>query len=298
MSGCVTYRAGTPVGKVDIIAHRGASALAPENTLAAFRLAHELQADWFELDCTLTKDGHVIVIHDDTVDRTTGVKGRVLDMTLAELKQLEAGAWKDAKFAGEPLPTLNEALDFAKGEIGVYIEIKDSDNDAELSAQILEAAAGQLTADEALSRKMMDLIEASGTRNLELTRKAIQAVRDRGMARQIVIQSFSPIVCAVALIEAPELRTELLGYWKEEEPGIWENYLRWLYLIDAPGFNVNNGSLTEGRLALLKRSDRSVAIWTVNQPADMERLAAWGVDAIITDRPDTCRRTLEKMGKR
>ena len=72
MTGCVTtYRAGAPEGCIDVIAHRGASAYAPENTMAAFRLAAEQGADWFELDCTLTKDGEVIVIHDNDVERTT-----------------------------------------------------------------------------------------------------------------------------------------------------------------------------------------------------------------------------------
>ena len=123
-----------------VIAHRGASAYAPENTLAAFQLASDMKADWFELDCTLTKDGEVIVIHDDTVDRTTPAEGRVADLTLAELKTLDAGTWRDPEFADERLPTLGESLDFAKGKIGVYIEIKDSDDDSALREQILEGA--------------------------------------------------------------------------------------------------------------------------------------------------------------
>ena len=119
MMGCATtYRAGAPEGAVDVIAHRGASAYAPENTLAAFELAVEQQADWFELDCTLSKDDEVIVIHDSDVDRTTDGVGNVCDLTLVELKALDAGAWFDGKFAGEPLPTLGETLDLAKDRIG------------------------------------------------------------------------------------------------------------------------------------------------------------------------------------
>ena len=106
MSGCATYRAGAPKGSVDVIAHRGASAYAPENTLAAFHLASEMNADWFELDCTLTQDGEIIVIHDDTIDRTTPAEGRVADLALAELKALDAGSWRDPEFADERLPTL------------------------------------------------------------------------------------------------------------------------------------------------------------------------------------------------
>ncbi|MBN2310352.1 MAG: glycerophosphodiester phosphodiesterase, partial [Candidatus Hydrogenedentes bacterium] len=115
-SGCATCGDTCGPRGVDVIAHRGASAYAPENTLAAFQLAHEMGADWFELDCTLTKDGQVLVIHDDSVERTAGVKRHVSDMTLAELKELDAGSWKDPKYAGERLPTLAEALDLAKGK--------------------------------------------------------------------------------------------------------------------------------------------------------------------------------------
>ncbi len=141
MGGCMSYRAGAPLGEVNVIAHRGASAYAPENTLAAFSLAADMGAHWFELDCTLTKDGEVIVIHDDTIDRTTGVEGVVAEMTLAELKRYDAGSWFDAKFAGERLPMLGEALDLGKDRrIGVYIEIKDSDDDRALNSQLMALA--------------------------------------------------------------------------------------------------------------------------------------------------------------
>ena len=139
MSGCATVDSAKIVGdgRIDVIAHRGASAIAPENTLAAFRLAHELKADWFELDCTLTKDEEIICIHDDSVDRTTNGKGKVKDLTLSELKKLDAGSWKSADYAGERLPTLGETFDMAKGNIGVYIEIKNSSSDGELEKSIL-----------------------------------------------------------------------------------------------------------------------------------------------------------------
>src|SRR5512145_1023455 len=91
-----------------IFAHRGASAHAPENTLAAFELAIAQQADAVELDVKLTADGQVIVFHDSTVDRTTNGHGKVQDMTLAELKALDAGSFLGSQFAGEKIPTLEE----------------------------------------------------------------------------------------------------------------------------------------------------------------------------------------------
>ncbi|MCC6145112.1 MAG: glycerophosphodiester phosphodiesterase, partial [Candidatus Hydrogenedentes bacterium] len=78
-----------------VIAHRGASAYAPENTLAAFELAAQMDADWYELDCLLAKDGSVVVSHDNDVDRCTDGTGLITEMTLAELKTLDAGSWKD-----------------------------------------------------------------------------------------------------------------------------------------------------------------------------------------------------------
>lgn len=94
-----------------IIAHRGASAVAPENTIATFRRARELGADGVELAVTLTRDHIPVVIHDDTVDRTTSGHGEVSRMTLSEMKEFEAGAWKGSAYRGELFPTLSEVLD-------------------------------------------------------------------------------------------------------------------------------------------------------------------------------------------
>lgn len=107
-----------------IIAHRGASAHAPENTLVAFALAVEMQADMVELDVHLSKDGHLVVIHDSTFDRTTTGSGNVAECTLEELKQLDAGGWFGAKFSGERVPTLAEALHTIDSGCEVNVEIK------------------------------------------------------------------------------------------------------------------------------------------------------------------------------
>lgn len=286
-AGCATYEAGAPAGRVDVIAHRGASAYAPENTLAAFRKAIDLDADWFELDCTLTKDNGVVVIHDDTLERTTsGVPGAVKDYTLAELKRYDVGSWFDPTFAAERFPTLGESLELARGKIGVYIEIKNSHDDAELTRGILAdfqdaPALFPDHRDEILKR-----IEASGSRNLELTRRVMADVRMRNMEKGIVIQSFSPIVCAVALIEAPELRTELLASSSDRDPLQWNRYLDWLRLLSPHGFNANKKDLTETLIRDLHAQGKRVAVWTVNEPAEMAQFVRWGVDALITDKPD------------
>ena len=278
----------------EVIAHRGASAYAPENTLAAFQLAIDQGADWFELDCYLSKDGEVIVIHDPTVDRTTDGTGAIADMTLEELKQLDAGSWFDPKFAGERLPTLDESLELAKGQVGVLIEIKNSDDDSALMRDIQEGFAHVPSLDEGQYQELMELIEASGTRNLPLTGAMIDIVRRLEMEDEVVIQSFSSIVCAVALHEAPEITTELLGGGSPDQPEQWENYLRMGHLFGVHGFNPNHGLLTPGRLAAFHAANKAVSVWTVNNPDDMARYARWGVDGIITDYPDVC---LEVLGR-
>jgi glycerophosphoryl diester phosphodiesterase len=106
--------------KILIVAHRGASAYEPENTLRAFRRAIELGADMSELDVHLSKDGYPIVMHNATVEKTTNGKGAIKDMTLAELKRLDAGK-------GERIPTLQEVIDLVRDKSGLYIELKGED---------------------------------------------------------------------------------------------------------------------------------------------------------------------------
>ena len=107
-----------------VIAHRGASGYAPENTMASFRMAYEMTADMVELDVYVSVDGTIGVMHDDTVDRTTDGTGRIEDMTLEQIQKLDAGVKFDAKFKGERIPTLDEVLAWAAGKIGGNIEIK------------------------------------------------------------------------------------------------------------------------------------------------------------------------------
>ena len=107
-----------------VIAHRGASAYAPENTLAAFDLALQLGCRHLELDIDFTSDGHIVVMHDDTVDRTTNGTGPVGSHTLAELRALDAGSWFGTPFAGERIPTFAEVLARYQGRVHLHTEIK------------------------------------------------------------------------------------------------------------------------------------------------------------------------------
>jgi len=144
LGSCAHRVARPPAVTKQLVAHRGASAYAPEHTLDAYRLAIEQKADFIEQDLAVTKDGVLVCIHDLTLERTTNVEEvfpdryvtatagattrkqwLVGDFTLAELKQLDAGSWFDAKFAGARIPTFQEAIDLVGGKAGLYPELKD-----------------------------------------------------------------------------------------------------------------------------------------------------------------------------
>ena len=121
------------------IAHRGASGTFPENTLSAFRAAIDAGADMCELDVQLTRDGAVVVIHDDTVERTTDGNGEVAELTLEELKRLDAGAkFKGGAVKGERIPTLDEVFAVTSGKCGLNIELKAGGVEHQV-AQIMQA---------------------------------------------------------------------------------------------------------------------------------------------------------------
>lgn len=114
----------TGSGRTIIIGHRGAMGHAPENTLASFKKGMELGADVLEFDVHLSRDGVIVVMHDAVVNRTTDGSGLISEMTLSELKQLDAGSWFGREFAGERIPTLEETLEWVAGRIDLAIEIK------------------------------------------------------------------------------------------------------------------------------------------------------------------------------
>ena len=111
-----------------IIGHRGASGYAPENTMAAFRHAVAMGVSFIETDLQLARDARLVAIHDPSVDRTTNAKGLVKEYTLSQLRELDAGSWFDAKFAGEKIPTLEEIVNFARqADVVFYLEVKSND---------------------------------------------------------------------------------------------------------------------------------------------------------------------------
>lgn len=136
--------------KIKTIAHRGVSNRAPENTMAAFRQALKMNCDYIELDLHMNRDGHLVVIHDTTVDRTTDGTGRVRNLTCRELKKFDAGSWFHPSFAGEKIPLFEEVLNAFGGKIGLLIELKKPSlypGMVERVAEILKERQSELTAE-------------------------------------------------------------------------------------------------------------------------------------------------------
>lgn len=294
---CATsFVPGAPEGSIDVIAHRGASAYAPENTLASFKKAMEMGAHWFELDVHLSKDDKLVVIHDNELKRTTGVEGKVTEKTWEEMKNLDAGSWFSAEFKGERLPLLEDALRLAKNKIGVYIELKSSDFDDPLYPQIIVAIHGKEEFTPELKSKLDSIIYGSKSRNITLARKTVELVKKMRMEKQVVIQSFSPIIIYVLMNEAPELRVEFLGEVSKEHPEWWDYYVLLGKLLKVDGMNVKKDDLTRERLNMFHSWGASVAVWTVDDEEEIRKFAEWGVNGIITNKPDVALRILKTLG--
>ncbi len=220
------------MGRAMILGHRGASGAAPENTLRAFALAAEVGADGIELDVQPSADGVPVIMHDETVDRTTDGHGRVADMTYAALAALDAGG-------GERVPTLAEALTLARGRLFVDVEIKDPG---------IEPGIAELVA-------RLD------------------------MAEQVAISSFSPASLAGMRAAAPHLHRWLLS--RDWSTGVLATALDLGALGVAPRYPWVDAELVVAAGA----HGLAVITWTVNAEADLRRLLALGIDALITDEP-------------
>lgn len=236
-------------GKRLNLAHRGASHVAPENTLSAFKMAMELGADGIELDVMLSKDGEVIVIHDYEVDRTTDGHGFVKDMTLSELKGLDAGSWFDPKFAGERIPTLQEVIDLVGEEMVMNIELKTK----------------AITKTDGLEAKVAEIIA------------------ENDLYDSVIVSSFNPFALWRIKRADGRIRTGLL-YAEDLPIYLARAWLRPLARPDAlhPKYTM----VDESYMRWAKARGYYVNVWTVDDENEMKRLLDLGVDGIITNRPE------------
>jgi glycerophosphoryl diester phosphodiesterase len=243
------------MGNTTIFAHRGASAHAPENTLAAFILALKQGADAIELDAKLTADGHVVVIHDQTVDRTTGSSGQVKEMSLAALRKLDAGSHFDFAFRGEPIPMLEEVFAEVGGKIFINVELT---NYASLF--------------DGLPEKVAALVER------------------HDLTQSVLFSSFNPIALRRIHRLLPQVPLGLLCF-----PGRKGSWMRgWLgrLLVPYQALHPEVSDATPSLIAAVHHRNRRVNVYTVNRPEDMRRLFAAKVDGIFTDDPLLARKIL------
>jgi len=230
-----------------IFAHRGASAYAPENTMAAFRLAAEQGAEAIELDAKLTADGEVVVIHDMTVDRTTDGHGEVRRLRLEEIRRLDAGSFFAETYRGERVPLLREVF----AELGQRLFIN------------------------------VELTNYNDPRD-DLPIRVAALVREYRLEERVLFSSFNPLNLLRIRRLLPECPVALLAL--EGRAG-WlarSGIMRW---ISPKIIHPYLDDVTPGWVAREHRRGRRVHVWTVNRAEDLERLFRWDVDGVFTDDP-------------
>jgi len=236
---------------VEVIAHRGSSFLAPENTLAAFRLGWQ-ETTICELDIHPTRDGRLVVIHDDSTRRTTGIDYAIAEHSLAELQLLDAGSWKGMEWKGERLPSLQQVVAAMPADKKLLIEIK------------------------------------SGPEVIPELSRVIQA---SGKAPQLLLQSFYPPVCMEARRAFPDLPVYLLlasnqdPLTKAWSPTIDEAIVA-AQSAGLDGINVNGTAFLHAAVIQeIHSAGLKVHIWTIDQVDQAKKLIDLGVDGLITNRP-------------
>ncbi|MBS1211692.1 MAG: glycerophosphoryl diester phosphodiesterase [Proteobacteria bacterium] len=245
-----------------IIGHRGASREAPENTLSAFQLAWEQGADGIELDLRLTLDGHIVCLHDETARRTAGHAIGVAGAALAELRELDVGRWKGARWHRERIPTLAEVLSLSPPEKHLFLEIKSG---PEILPALMQALAAHPAALERIS-----------------------------------FLAFSPLLIALLKRQLPQItacwltdyrRCRVTGNVRPEQDEI----LSLLADIGADGLaSKAHACLDAGFVTALRDGGFAVHVWTVDSAAVAHRYVELGVDSIMTNRPGWLRAWLAR----
>lgn len=250
----------TWMNAAEIVAHRGASYDAPENTAASARLAWEQGADAVEFDIRITTDGKIIAIHDKSTKRTTGVPGKAEEMSFEELRKLDAGSWKDASFAGEKLPTLEEMLATTPSGKRLFVEIKS---------------------DQRIVPVLKKSLEASGLK-----------------PEQIVLIAFDYETIKEAKRTMPQYEALwIVGYKPDPDTGRLpyelEEMIRMCKEAGLDGLDLNfQWPIDEEFVRKVHDARLKLCTWVVNDAEIARNQARWGVDGITTDRPGWIREQL------
>ncbi len=229
-----------------ILAHRGASHDAPQNTLAAFALARKMGADGVELDTSLTRDGIPVVIHDLKLDKTTNGTGPVNALDWQAIKDLDAGSSFSPKFKGEQVPTLDEAFETIGPDLVVNVELK-----------------------------------SEGLRTDGLERIVASVIRRHNAANRVIVSSFNPFALRRFRPLAPEVP---LGYLYSADEPVYLRWFLLGFRYEAR--HPHHTLIDANFMAWAKQHNYRVNTWTVDDPVRIAQLRDLGVDAIISNRPD------------
>ncbi len=237
-----------------VIAHRGFSAKYPENTLRSIREALKLPVDGVEVDVRRSRDGVLVLMHDEAVERTTNGRGLVGRLSWAELRSLDAGAWMGEEFAGEPVPRLEEALSEVAGRAVLHIEIKEPGIESQV----------------------------------------IRTVKDCDAQESVVIASFlEESLRAVKTLEPASPLTLIAGPREASRWGGAKPLVYRVITNGASCLALHYSLITTELATYAKRRNVALMAWTINDPNDAKRLAEQRVDALATDHPDEIIRALE-----
>lgn len=241
-----------------VFAHRGDLAHAPENTLPSFQQAIQKGADGVELDAKLTVDGHVIVFHDMSVDRTSNGSGKVASLTLEAIRKLDAGSWFNEKFKGTQVPLLEEVFETVGKDKLINIELTNYS-----------------TPRDGLVDKVCDLIKRHGNQ------------------KQIIFSSFFASNLRRGAHILPEISRGLLAM--PGIVGIWARSFGFTF-GDYQALHPHISSVSREQVQRVHRLKRRVHVWTANLPEEIMRLKEWGVDGIFTDDPAIAMKGLDRSG--
>ena len=232
-----------------IIAHRGASAVAPENTVSAFLKAVETKADAVELDIRITCDNEIVVIHDSRLDRTTNGHGRVSDFTLEEIKKLDAGSWFHSKFYKEQIPTFSEIIESLTQKVGINIEIKPSNTQQNI-----------------------------------IIRKCVELIQKNKLHKRVLISSFQHRLTQKIKLIDKNILTGII-YSPMIHLGAKPANLVTKYKADA--FIISKNYLRENIVRDVQSCGAIVLVYTVENYDDFRRMSKFGVDGVMTNSPSS-----------
>lgn len=237
------------------IAHRGLSAQAPENTLSAIRLALEAEVDMIEFDLHMSRDQVPVVIHDPTLERTTNGTGQVKDMSLFELRKLDAGAWFGDAYLGERIPTLTEVMAMVQGKTKLLIELKWDDED-EIYPGLVDSVLAEIERFQGEAWCLIQSFDAATIREIKAKAPAIEAQK-------------------LILYDLPILPGHIDRQWQWTDGSAFDE--------DVSAINVWLHGLNPRLVNRIHAQGKKVYVYTVNEPADIAYCQKLGVDGLITD---------------